>query len=56
MTELQDVQQVLPILETLTEGVLLVDQKSNIHYANKSCESLFGYFPGELTGQPLNLL
>lgn len=52
----QDVEQLIPILDILVEGVLLVDASSSIRYTNSACEHLFGYYPGELLGQPMSVL
>lgn len=42
--------------ETSTDAVLLCDVQGQIHFANPAVETIFGYKPEEVIGQPLTLL
>ncbi len=42
--------------ENSTDGILLMDTDSNIHFANPAVEKLFGYTPEELVNKNLTLL
>jgi PAS domain S-box-containing protein len=44
------------VLASLREGVSVWDDEGRILYANKAEEAMFGYAPGELLGQPVDLL
>jgi PAS domain S-box-containing protein len=44
------------ITETAADAILTVDQKGVIRAINPATETIFGYSPAELTGQPLSLL
>jgi PAS domain S-box-containing protein len=44
------------ILESMTEGVVLVDERGRILYTNPAVDRLFGYGRDELLGQPLGFL
>jgi len=44
------------LLECMTDAVLVVDAQRVIRFANLACESLFGYRPGRLTGEPISVL
>ena len=44
------------LLETATQGILSVDGKGTIVTANRALETMFGWQPGELIGQPLERL
>ncbi len=44
------------LLECMSDAVLVVDAQRTIRYANLACESLFGYRPGQLTGEPVSVL
>lgn len=39
------------LLEAAPDGILLVDQSGTIILANSACAKIFGYMPGELVGQ-----
>jgi two-component system CheB/CheR fusion protein len=41
---------------TTTEGILIVDRRSKIVFANRTAKVMFGYGPGELVGLPLEAL
>lgn len=43
-------------LESASVGIFIADEEGCIHLANKELESMFGYQPGELLGQPIELL
>ena len=50
-------QEVFQILaESISEGIVVVDEAQNIIAINSSTEELFGYNKGELQGQSLNTL
>ncbi|MFO7674622.1 MAG: PAS domain-containing sensor histidine kinase [Lutibacter sp.] len=50
-------QDILNILfEAIPEGIIIVDENTNIVAANNSAEKMFGYYQGELTNQHLNIL
>lgn len=42
--------------ETATDAVVLIDSESRIHFANPAVRTVFGYEPGELVGQILEVL
>ena len=44
------------LLESLAEGVVVIDNAATIVLINKQAESLFGYAKEEIVGQPLNKL
>jgi PAS domain S-box-containing protein len=44
------------VLENMLGGLLVVDERGFIETANAEAERIFGYSPGELLGQHLNLL
>jgi PAS domain S-box-containing protein len=44
------------LLESLAEGVVIIDSSATIVLVNKQAESLFGYAKEEIVGQPLNKL
>ncbi|WCO02858.1 sensor histidine kinase [Psychroserpens ponticola] len=44
------------LLESVSEGVIIVDEQQNIVEANKSAELMFGYKSKELSNQHLNIL
>jgi PAS domain S-box-containing protein len=44
------------LLETATQGILSVDTSGTILTANRAVETMFGWQPGELIGQPLEQL
>lgn len=44
------------LLEAAPDGILLVDAEGRIALANAEAERLFAYAPGELVGQPVELL
>lgn len=44
------------LLERARDGVLIVDQKGAIEFANRSIEEMFGYAAGELNGKSYELL
>lgn len=44
------------ILDTATDGVIVIDDLGRILSLNRSAEALFGYDQNEVTGEPLTLL
>jgi two-component system, chemotaxis family, sensor kinase Cph1 len=44
------------ILHTAVEGIITIDQNGIIERINPAAETLFGYSPGELIGQSVNVL
>ena len=44
------------VLESASEGIVLVDAAGGITLLNPAAERMFGYEPGELPGQPLEIL
>ncbi|MFB6171296.1 MAG: PAS domain S-box protein [Haloarculaceae archaeon] len=44
------------IVESATDAILTVDASSTIQFANESVESVFGYAPEEVIGEPLTML
>jgi two-component system CheB/CheR fusion protein len=49
-------EQYRHLLESAHDGVVIVDGKGIIEFANRSLEETFGYSPGELNSQPYELL
>jgi PAS domain S-box-containing protein len=47
---------IAPVLESGTQSILAVDTAGKIVLANGAAEKMFGYQPGELTGQSLAIL
>src|SRR3990170_9040286 len=45
-----------PVLEASPNAVVAVDAAARITYANPQLEATFGYSPGELVGQPVEIL
>ena len=45
-----------PVLDCLTDAVLTVAPDGTIKHANRATESIFGWRPEELVGQPIELL
>ncbi|MGJ5641274.1 PAS domain S-box protein [Formosa sp. S-31] len=50
----QDILNIL--LETVSEGIIIVDFEQNIAEVNQALELIFGYKKSELIGKPLNYL
>ena len=44
------------ILDTATDGVVILDAGGNIRSMSQSAEALFGFDPAEITGKPFSLL
>ncbi|MGD0490930.1 MAG: ATP-binding protein [Steroidobacteraceae bacterium] len=44
------------LLQFSPDAMLVVDAQGLIQFANETCSTLFGYTPGQLVGQPLQLL
>ncbi len=44
------------LLESLAEGVVVIDNSATIVLVNKQVEKLFGYTKDEIVGRPLNIL
>lgn len=49
---LDDHQLLEDLVESLIEGVALIDKDGVIRYTNASCDAMFGYARGELLGKP----
>lgn len=52
----QDAEIRALLLETAVQGIVSVDSRGAIVNANKAIETMFGYGPGELVGQPVDRL
>lgn len=44
------------VLESMAEGVVMTDEDERIMFTNPAFDAMFGYQPGELTGQPVSVL
>ncbi len=59
VTEIRSAEEVLRmqglILESMTEGVSVSDEKGFIVYTNPAEDRMFGYDPGELVGQHVSI-
>lgn len=44
------------LFEVLPDAVVITNHRGEIQFANHRAETLFGYQPGELTGQPVEVL
>jgi PAS domain S-box-containing protein len=44
------------LLESSAEAVVIVDREGRVVFANGRAEAMFGYAPGELVGQPVEIL
>src|ERR1044072_624407 len=44
------------LIDTATQGVVMVDSKGTIVMANRALKAMFGRQPGELIGQPIERL
>jgi PAS domain S-box-containing protein len=52
----QQIEELTAILDTATDGVVVLDAKGNIRSLNHAAQALFGYEEAEIAGQPLNAL
>ncbi len=52
----QQIEELTAILDTATDGVVVLDAKGNIRSLNNAAQALFGYHDAEIAGQPLNTL
>jgi PAS domain S-box-containing protein len=52
----QQIEELTAILDTATDGVVVLDAKGNIRSLNNAAQALFGYDDAEIAGQPLNAL
>ncbi len=43
------------VLLSMIEAVTFVNAKGQIQFSNPACDAMFGYEPGELHGQPINI-
>lgn len=50
-----ELQTQASVLESMTEGVSLVDEEGIILYTNPAEDAMFGYEPGELLGRPVTI-
>lgn len=44
------------IVESVTDGIVVIDERSTILYCNPAAERLFGWPDGELAGRPIDVL
>jgi PAS domain S-box-containing protein len=44
------------LLESMPDGIVMVNLPGRVVYSNSQAERLFGYSPGELTGKPVEVL
>ena len=44
------------VLESATDAILTVDESSTIRFTNEAVESVFGYAPDEVVGEPVTML
>ena len=52
----QQIEELTAILDTATDGVVVLDATGNIRSLNNAAQALFGYDEAEVAGQPLNAL
>lgn len=52
----QEAAELSSILDTATDGVVILDSAGNIRSLNHSAEALFGFNPAEIVGKPFSLL
>ena len=52
----QEAAELSSILDTATDGVVILDAKGNIRSLSNSAEALFGFDPTEIVGKPFSLL
>jgi len=48
--------EILAILRTAVDGIILIDEHGRIEIVNEAAEQLFGYSQAELAGQPVDIL
>jgi PAS domain S-box-containing protein len=53
---LVEMEELRSILETATDGVIILDETGDIRSVNRSASALFDYDEGELIGQPFAML
>ncbi len=51
-----ELQELHSVLETATDGVILLDSKGRILHLNRSAEALFGFDQNEIAGESLTIL
>lgn len=51
-----ELRELSSILDTATDGVVVIDERSRILSMNRSAEALFGYDQKEVAGEPFTLL
>ncbi|MCI0416833.1 PAS domain S-box protein [bacterium] len=44
------------IMESASDAIITIDEKSKIHFANPAVEEIFGYKPEKIIGKPLTIL
>ncbi len=52
----REASELSSILDTATDGVVILDADGNIRSMSQSAEALFGFDPAEITGRPFSLL
>ena len=48
--------QLLSVLDTAADGIIIIDEHGVIHTYNKACERLFGYSAPEMIGRNVNAI
>jgi PAS domain S-box-containing protein len=54
--EAAEIRELKAILDTATDGVIVLDAKGGIRSMNRSAQALFGYEADEMAGEPFELL
>jgi PAS domain S-box-containing protein len=56
LTTKSDLRELQSVLDTATDGIILIDAEGRILSMNRSAEALFGFDQNELTGEPMTVL
>ena len=56
MPEKQEQQHLIAMFSNATEGIIITEGDGKIMLVNPAAERMFGYTPGEMPGQPIELL
>lgn len=54
--QLREARELRTILDTATDGVVLIDRQGRIRSLNRSAQALFGYDGEEMVGEPFQML